>query len=402
MVVASRCYPRNTLLLHFSARYNYNDDHYNYSLLLYLPILTLLSHVTCNIMPDSMPGAFFLDSPAPPKLDLVGASSQVFQVPQTPSASSSLYRSISSRKRPRREADKSTLFDPQSVPVSSAPSDADCPLVEGSQHAEFDCRPNRYRESRLPSAVDDGVESLAPNEASGNARKRSRPESPFSTPYGSHGSIPHQPIPGASWGRTVIDMVGKVWDFCWSGTFGGFYAGGGQGYSMNPVPSQLGDTLCQSTYIKKDDVFTATSSGRDAASIPGQFPDADIQRNWVVIPEDDRDIFVDAVNLPSPTRRANRKNVSPLHLQRRRAMASQLGRRAHTPSTPTKIRPMSPRHPQSPSSAETQRHVAQIRRRERQEDASLRRLNLQLETMIQEGQAALGTKVEVDDMDMED
>ena len=57
---------------------------------------------------------------------------------------------------------------------------------------------------------------------------------------------------------------------------------------------------------------------------------------------------------------------------------------------------------QSPVSVETQRHVAQMRRMEREEDASLRRLNRQLQTMIKEGKQALGTQVEIDDLDMGD
>jgi hypothetical protein len=373
-------------------------------------ILTLSSsssHVATS-MPDSMPGSFSLDSPVPPKLDLAGARSQLFQAPQTPSASSSLHRSISSRKRARHGTEKSPLADFQCDLAGPAPATADWPFAGGSRTwhgkratpAELDHRPNRYRENRLPPAVDDSVESLALSEASGNVRKRSRRESPFPSPYGSHRSVPRQPASRDSWGRTVINMVGKVWDFCWSGAFGGFYAGGGRGYSMNPGTSQLDDNAGQPTSTEKDDVFTATR--RDLTPIPGQFPDDDIQRDWVVVPDNDQDVFVDAVSRPSATRRANRKNVSPLHTQRRRAMMSQLGSRAHPQSTPTKARPMSPRSPQSPSSAETQRHVAQMRRRERQEDASLRRLNHQLEAMIQEGRSALGTQVEVNDVDMED
>jgi hypothetical protein len=51
---------------------------------------------------------------------------------------------------------------------------------------------------------------------------------------------------------------------------------------------------------------------------------------------------------------------------------------------------------------QTQRYIAQQRRREREEDASLQRLNRQLQAMIQEGKQALGTRIEVDDVDMDD
>lgn len=362
-----------------------------------------------------MPGSFFLDSPAPPKLDLAGAKSQLFQVPQTPSASSSLYRSISySRKRPRHGTEKQPLPESRSDFISTTPLAntgyrddlAEDPLTWHGKHEtsdEFDYRPNRYRENPLPRENCESVESLVSIEASGISRKRSRRESIFSTPYGSAENFPPPPSATASWGRTVINVVGKVLDFCWSGAFGGFYAGGGRGYRMDPGPStQLDDTPVLSTSIEKDDIFTTDSNRNIQTPVPGQFPEDEIQRNWVVVPNDDRDVFVDAACQPTPTRRVNRKNISPFHTHRRQTPVSRLGKRGYLPSSPTKNHPLTPRSPQSPSSAETQRHVAQMRRRERQEDASIQRLNSQLEMMIKEGKAALGTRVEVHDLDMED
>ncbi|RJE27013.1 hypothetical protein PHISCL_00598 [Aspergillus sclerotialis] len=366
-------------------------------------------------MPDHMPGSFFLDSPAPPKLDLAGAKSQIFQVPQTPSASSSLYRSISySRKRPRHETEKDPLLESRSDFISTTPlanTNYRDDLAEDHQtwHGkhetsdEFDYRPNRYRDNSLPPEICESVEPLVPNEVSGIGRKRSRRETIFCTPYGSPENFPSQPPATASWGRKMINVVGKVLDFCWSGAFAGFYAGGGRGFRMDPGSStQLDDTPVQASSIENDDVFTTDSHTYNQTPIPGQFPEDEIQRNWVVVPNDDRDVFVDAACQPTPTRRVNRKNISPFHAHRRQTAASRLGKRGYPPSTPTKTHPLTPRSPQSPSSAETKRHVAQLRRRERQEDASLQRLNSQLETMIKEGKAALGTRVEVDELDMED
>jgi hypothetical protein len=43
-----------------------------------------------------------------------------------------------------------------------------------------------------------------------------------------------------------------------------------------------------------------------------------------------------------------------------------------------------------------------MRRMEREEDASLQRLNEQLQAMIKEGKQALGTRVEVDDLDLDE
>jgi hypothetical protein len=50
-----------------------------------------------------------------------------------------------------------------------------------------------------------------------------------------------------------------------------------------------------------------------------------------------------------------------------------------------------------------QRFAAKVRRREREEDASIQRLNDQLKAMIREGREALGARVEIDEsMDPDD
>ncbi|KAI5291870.1 hypothetical protein KEM54_003726 [Ascosphaera aggregata] len=51
----------------------------------------------------------------------------------------------------------------------------------------------------------------------------------------------------------------------------------------------------------------------------------------------------------------------------------------------------------SPATLEAQRLAAQVRRQEREEDASLRRFNQQLKAMIKEGQEALGSQVKITD-----
>ena len=74
------------------------------------------------------------------------------------------------------------------------------------------------------------------------------------------------------------------------------------------------------------------------------------------------------------------------------------------PSTPLK-QPLSPTRaslPGSPASREALRFAAQVRRREREEDASIQKMNDQLKALIREGREALGSRVEVDDMDFDD
>jgi hypothetical protein len=56
----------------------------------------------------------------------------------------------------------------------------------------------------------------------------------------------------------------------------------------------------------------------------------------------------------------------------------------------------------TPSSPDIQRFEKKIRRKERQEDESIQRLNKQLQDMIREGKEALGTKIEIEDDPDED
>jgi hypothetical protein len=53
----------------------------------------------------------------------------------------------------------------------------------------------------------------------------------------------------------------------------------------------------------------------------------------------------------------------------------------------------------SPASIEAQRYVARIKKEEQEADESIRRFNAQLQAMIREGKEALGTRIEVDEVD---
>ncbi|KAK4226556.1 hypothetical protein QBC38DRAFT_221174 [Podospora fimiseda] len=65
------------------------------------------------------------------------------------------------------------------------------------------------------------------------------PESPSDQPYDAgNADEPYQPASTAGWSifnplRPIGEMVGKVWEFCKTGAFRGFHAGGGNGYTFN-------------------------------------------------------------------------------------------------------------------------------------------------------------------------
>ncbi|KAJ5407833.1 hypothetical protein N7509_001716 [Penicillium cosmopolitanum] len=354
-------------------------------------------------MPDMH--AVFQHAASPPKVDLASANSQLFQLPSSTSASSSLYSLSLSRKRPRRDtATLSSKFDPSSEVHNNA-----SPLIstdfrqpsseEYHASADFDYRPNRYRESFLPPSLDASVDSLLP---AGNSRKRTRRDSNIASPAADT-DLP-SPATRVGWGRTVINAAGKVLDLCWSGAFKGFYAGGGQGYDMHTgSPAQFGPPPTwqagPSTSTEKDRIFRTP--------IPGQYPDEDIDRSWVVVPGESADSFGndgnDGTDSPSALRaRRIHQASSP---RRRQAVMPRHAKRPSLsvrPSTPTKSTAIpSPRSQNGPGSAEMQKYAARMRRKEREEDASIQRLNKQLQDMIRQGKEALGTTVEVDDLDMD-
>lgn len=379
---------------------------------------------------DRMPGSFLFNSPAPPKLDLSGAPSQLFQLPRSPSASSSLSQSLS-RKRVRydsqekdgrdkereKDGDNLRLHEKSASPAPLVNTDYrlgdDLSLDHDTRDAaELDYRPNRYRDpvrdSTLPDASVDSLPSAA-----APSRKRPRRTSDVGA-EGDEDGDKTQRTPVSSWSRAVFNVVGKVWDFCWSSAFRGFYAGGGRAYKMSPnappTPDQS-QSQSQSSWqpastpaaVEKDDVFGPHV--RDDTPVPGQFPEDHARDsgnktnrdNWVFVPQDDnREASPSAAYL---ARRVPRRTTAAT-FRRRSAVVPRLGGKRTVFSTASPSPTMHQRA--SPASSEAQRYAAKVRRLEREEDASIRRLNDQLKAMIKQGREALGTRVEIESMDLED
>lgn len=360
----------------------------------------------------------FVESPIPPQLDLTNPPSQLFP-PTTSSASSALYRSISvSRKRCRHyESGARAWADPSADLISSTPLSSPDGYHPSLSHLGSDdltsesdyYRPNRYQDHSR--SFGNSVESLA--EASEVRRKRSRRDHrallpaptaanekiAFPADYGDHDDyhpgVLSQPAP-VRWTRAVLGVVGKVWGFCWSGAFRGFYAGGGQGYAMTVEqgPTEKQDAMLPPAPVRCE---------RHATPVPGEYPDDELRRNWVMVSTRDNpgDYLDDAASSPRKRRVQPHRRAGPGLMRRRQSTNKTL---MSTPShsgltTAHFSSPAKPR--ETPVSVETQRYMAQRRRIEREEDASLRRLNRQLQAMIKEGKQALGTRVEVDDY-MED
>ncbi|KAL4783085.1 CoA binding domain-containing protein [Aspergillus varians] len=343
-----------------------------------------------------------------------GRGSEGWCVPPTPSASSALYRSISisQRKRCRPGLDHNRVNILQTPHRCPPPvNDFFADLDESYDHEDHDFhRPSRYRDyPRTPldaSLTDSGKE---PDDF---RRKRCRREDPSlviaASPSGvDEKAMAPEQMPTAArpvrWSRAVLNVVGKVWDFCWSGPFRGFYAGGGQGYPLDhPQPpyeeAQQNHTPTPHPPRALSSSTLALSTEKTPVSVPGEYPfdageDA-LLGNWVVVSPREG-----AANQNSPSARPRSRKC---HVPRGRVVHRRsLSKRSLVPHPPSNFSAPAKPH-ESPVSVETQRYIAKQRRMEREEDASLQRLNRQLQAMIQEGKQALGTRVEVDEMEMED
>lgn len=380
-------------------------------------------------MPES--SSFSFNSPVPPKLHLADVHSHFYQTPSTTSASSSL-RTISTSNRKRSRIDE---FGKPCPLYDSSVDDCDDDLLRsswlGRRHddaAEMDYdTPNNHDQLSIAPPIEASLDSLTADQSTGNSRKRSRrgawvggaAEQAMDEKNGFTSSA------RTSWSQSVINVVGKVWSFCWSGAFRGFHAGGGRGYHMpagsTPQLNEESSPSWQRTSTEKPVSAPATPgptsdyyfTHHESTPVPGQYPDDfEIQKNWVVIPTDGAadcagSFDVENSRPSTPTKRDHHISDAPGSSQSRykSATAPRVGKRISLSgqSTPTRIPMLSPgsgKLRQSPVLVETQRYVSQMRRMEREEDSSLRRLNRQLQTMIKEGKQALGTQVEIDDLDM--
>ncbi|KMU80574.1 hypothetical protein CISG_08484 [Coccidioides immitis RMSCC 3703] len=330
-----------------------------------------------------MAGDFFLDSPVPPKLDLTGARSQFYRSPRTPSATSSLSRSVTSSGHPnsRKRArygyndfdshhtssslawggDLSTQFTDPTSPAPLANTDyrlagggleahkvplasAGTALELEDNGAELDYRPSRY--STYPLTTGEG-----------NKRKRERPtsagndteeidDSSVSTSFG--------------WGRAVMNLVGGV---------------------AGKTPPQTAIWVL----VKTEKRFGETTP----SSLPRR-----VNR---------RGSLTHHGGLRRQGAKSTPKKPSLIPVRPSSSLAQKYQYSStFSPSSPAPSNPS--RTPkESPLALEAQRYAAKIRRREKEEDASIRRLNQQLKAMIREGKEALGTKIEIDEtMDVDD
>ncbi|EED20749.1 conserved hypothetical protein [Talaromyces stipitatus ATCC 10500] len=354
---------------------------------------------------------------------------QLFRPPHTPSSVSSIYYSPdteSTRKRVRRDAPvvRSPAWDPMSSTELEGPSlliNTDYILANGGEDQrqldlkdrreklaeEVDYRPNRYRYNSL---LGDQQPALTAGNKDVGSRKRSHSEATEMTTQ----QIPAPSSTTPGWGRAVFTVVGKVWDFCWTNAFRGFSAGGGNSYQVStPTPAPKEASTWQATSQLTSD------TAHESTSIPGQYPDEDAEQlrdkeTWVFVPESSSlNLFAQSPSSTQFSRKIPRRITahrpqsrrSPVNPQRPITKRPTLhGSRpiSNSPLSPTGCPSTPQKQPTSPTRLSGPRFAAQVRRREREEDASFQKMNDQLKALIREGREALGSRVEVDDMDFDD
>lgn len=236
-----------------------------------------------------------------------------------------------------------------------------------------------------------------------------------------------------SWAQFMFSVAGKAWSFG-SSAFKGFYAGGGRGYGMDTHASEV---QLSSEGSMWESMRTSSHSrfGRDSTPVPGSYPaeeddEAEYEQRpakkvhlesgespWVMVqnPMDEEPQRKKTLHQPPPPSRSsvsNRRSLIPISrrtsgypnsagspaVQQPHHSASYAQQRSSSDITPI-AKP-------SPLSPEAHKYLVDRKREERQQDASIKRMNDQLKALLKEGRQALGTKVEVimddDSMDVED
>lgn len=259
---------------------------------------------------------------------------------------------------------------------------------------------------------------------------------------------PQAPQPGG-WGAFVFSLAssvaGKMWSFCREGAFSGFYAGGGKGYHMTTT-----------TMLQQDSASEVVSLGRpnfapgfyaEEADFSGNFEqdhDTPVRpakrlhtensagHGWLLV-DDNLDVreasprlalcrtssSLSAFARPTASRANSRRSLNsiaqaasrpcrkaslitslPVSAQARpnhathdhRASAASM--RSPLRHSPKSSRPGLVDH--SPLSVEARKYLDSKDRREKEAEKAMRKMSRQVQELIRQGQAALGTKVAIE------
>ncbi|MCJ1234301.1 hypothetical protein MMC14_002260 [Varicellaria rhodocarpa] len=266
-----------------------------------------------------MPGLQLFDESRTSQIYINSASKpHLFQSPRTPSTASSAYLSAQSsanlapstnanRKRLRHDsADLSTLH---SAPTNRWSSISSVPASIANNPDVISPAPFVNTKYRLAGGLDTPTASTrfgydentyngySPDQAYRRGRGWSNTGSATSESYFPHissalakdGNGRRRGLsntPRTGWGKAVVTafggVAGKVWEFCKTGAFRGFYAGGGQDWAISPpISSYQPDSGHSSNWLDDTVSMSVATTPFTSINLPGHFPDSDFIPNYL-------------------------------------------------------------------------------------------------------------------------
>lgn len=239
-----------------------------------------------------MPGAYHFDVPTTSGQAL---NAGIFRPPASPSASSSVYNlakstgslysdtntPISGAKRKRARGDVRR----ESTPLADWSTNMD-----GAADAREDDRPNgvaagqaRYTlagqidtpGNGVPAAENGAMEDSIYSDV--DYRRALGPKRQRDLDFGDAGAAPSPA--SAGWSTlaisTIGEVVGKVWEFCKTGGFRGFHAGGGTGYGLDGKATAAEPSGEGTRWCNEHDIPTLQTDDTIHTPVPGNFPQSD-------------------------------------------------------------------------------------------------------------------------------
>ncbi|KAH6685874.1 hypothetical protein F5X68DRAFT_209444 [Plectosphaerella plurivora] len=223
-----------------------------------------------------MPGAFFDNAGS-------GVHPSVFRPPVSPSASSSIHLGKSTvlqseattpaahAKRKRAYTQQQQQQQPVDAGRNRGPTNPEHFPLAGQLET-----PGGFQGDGESTVLEESLYSDYDfRRALGSKPSQTAAESPAS----GQPTLLIRPVdPPAGWSRAAFNtlggVVGKVWEFCTSSAFKGFYAGGGAGYSIDDAtPRTVNDAAA--TEHSPGDYFSSRATAGDSTPVPGGFPQAD-------------------------------------------------------------------------------------------------------------------------------
>ncbi|KAI0451624.1 hypothetical protein F5B21DRAFT_377984 [Xylaria acuta] len=308
-----------------------------------------------------------------------GVHPGLFRPPASPSVSSSMYlgRSTASLQSeaptPISNAKRKRIGARESTPISDwAMTDH---IIDG--RSDFDLHtngkekryvlagqietPNGAIQKELGHMEDSVYSDVDYRRALGSKRSRDDVDSPALRPM----TVDFDNRVSTGWSSyaisTIGGVVGRVWEFCKTGAFRGFYAGGGRGYEVSaemrqqsansqmgwdpsPLPARLPQLDDPPLYYEPDTPESTPPPAPKRRQISHGTPTDELRKNWVMIDEPANVSRQPSLASRAPSRRPVQRTTTPSLVRRISKPVSRLNAPSFNrhPPTPTRSTRPSP------------------------------------------------------------